>query len=354
MPRFFAPQTAYGLSSPTPQIFPPPIVKDRAPTITDLAEVGRTWVDTTNEDAYTCVRLFATGVFPDIVQSATWINSGGGSGVFSSLTVDPGPIDFTGTFTENGDSTFNGNITCTGQGTFDSLIVDTGDIDVPTGDINVSSGSVNAVQGGFSGVVTAADFSSETGFTAGSLSIPANGSVLLFAYTDDNVGSQLSFDKNRLGGVLTTGDQLGSIVFEGFDGSNYVGGARIEGLATGTIAAGQVPGFLRFSTASGTGVSTTRMVIDEDGLITINSPDIGTISVSSLGDVHASQLVATADTGGFITNTTFTNTDVTSAPGGGALTIDSQSVNPGVNAGFIKIYVGNTTAYIPYFTNISP
>lgn len=362
MSRSLANQLAVGLRSPAIRVPGLPIIQTRAPAVNDLAEIGRIWVDKSADDAYICVNRGATGVHPNVQQTATWINSGGGSGVFSSLTVNPGPTNLTGTLTVTGDSTFNGDLTCTGTGRFNALIVDTGDITVPTGDINVTAGDLTltagdlfAVNGSFTNLVDANEFSSALGITSGISGSGNNPSHELFGGSNNNVGAQISFNKSRLGGVLTTGDQLGSIKAQGFDGTNYVGGTRIDFFSTGTIAAGQVPGFMQFYTASATGVVTLRASLDQDGLFTIAAPDTGRSAIiASASDVEADQLVANDDVAGTAAKTTFTNGDVTSVAGGAKLTIDSQSAVAGVNAGFIKIYVGATTAYIPYFTNISP
>lgn len=69
-------------------IGPLPIVEDRAPTTQDAGEVGVTWIDKTNNDAY-----FLTSVSPGQVYN--WINAGGGSGTFSAVTVNPGNLTVT-------------------------------------------------------------------------------------------------------------------------------------------------------------------------------------------------------------------------------------------------------------------
>lgn len=57
-----------------------------------------------------------------------------------------------------------------------------------------------------------------------------------------------------------------------------------------------------------------------------------------------------AGAAGFVTLTNATNT----TQGAGALSILSTNANPGNNAGFLKVYVGASTAWVPYFTNIAP
>lgn len=295
---------ALGIEGNPVKIFAPPIVENRAPQPTDVAEEGRVWIDPSNEDVYICTKTAGT---------STWINSGGGDGVFSSLTVNPGPTTLTG-------------------GLF--------------ADFGIFSGSLNA------GVtqVSALDVGSAVNGTVGLSTI--------FSSTNGTGGPEFELKKSRLGSTILSGDAIGLITFEGFDGSGVpvpVSGAEISAVSTGVIAANQVPGILRFSTASATGVLTLRAGFDQDGIFTILSPDTGRVAiVASASDIEADQLVANDDVAGTAAKTTFTNGTVANVAGGGTLSIDSQSANPGTQAGFIKIYVGTTTGYIPYFTDISP
>ncbi len=64
--------------SPYDQSFPP-IISKRSPTTRDKAELGTIWINTVLNDAFILTSV-ASGV-------ATWINAGGGSGTFSSLSI---------------------------------------------------------------------------------------------------------------------------------------------------------------------------------------------------------------------------------------------------------------------------
>lgn len=90
--------------------------------------------------------------------------------------------------------------------------------------------------------------------------------------------------------------------------------------------------------------------------ITATTGNISALSggVSASGVVSGLMLSAIGDSGsGFATITTITNATNTTQ-GVGVLGILSTTGNPGNNAGFIKVYVGLTPAYIPYYTNIAP
>lgn len=187
------------------------------------------------------------------------------------------------------------------------------------------------------------------------------------AFLNDNTvaadGAILEFVKTRNEGIITSGDDLGTISFSANDGvSDFIASAFIDVVSTGVIGPNQVPSKMGFwTTPAAGGGPVERVVIDEIGTLAVaatTSPGSSIIAqgpILSISAVTGEMLRATGDTGnsgvGF---TNFTNGTVANVPGGGALTIDSQSAGAGTQAGFIKIYVGAQTAYIPYFTNIAP
>jgi hypothetical protein len=83
----------YGFSQSLLNIFPRPIVSTRAPATTDRAQIGSVWVNTATNNAYILTSIVA--------NVSTWESITGGAGVFSSLTVTPGPVSLTGTTTIN-------------------------------------------------------------------------------------------------------------------------------------------------------------------------------------------------------------------------------------------------------------
>lgn len=173
-------------------------------------------------------------------------------------------------------------------------------------------------------------------------------------------GAILQLIKNRSGGVITSGDTLGEIRFFGNDGSSNIQGSVIKSVSSGTIAANRVASNLQFFThPDSTTASTLRMTIGAAGNVTIATPDSGVgLTVSGggatiTGTAVATQIAASGDTGGTASQNTITNATNTSLSSG-TLSIKSTTTNNGNNAGFIKVYVGTTVAYIPYFTNIAP
>lgn len=71
--------TAYGLSQALLNVFPQPIVAQRAPTVNDKAKIGSVWINQPANAAYILTSIAN--------NAANWENAGGGAGVFTSLTV---------------------------------------------------------------------------------------------------------------------------------------------------------------------------------------------------------------------------------------------------------------------------
>src|SRR5579859_3068844 len=79
-------QTAYGLSQALINVFPVPIVSPAAnPTTSNLAQIGTIWINKSANAAFILTSI--------VSNSANWINLVGGAGVFTSLTVNPGPTN---------------------------------------------------------------------------------------------------------------------------------------------------------------------------------------------------------------------------------------------------------------------
>jgi hypothetical protein len=93
---------------------------------------------------------------------------------------------------------------------------------------------------------------------------------------------QLSHSRSNTTGsntLVQNGDRLGSILFFGADGTNYITAASIRGDVDGTPGANDMPGRLVFSTtADGASSPTERMRIKSDGTVcigTTNSTPVG-------------------------------------------------------------------------------
>ena len=100
-------------------------------------------------------------------------------------------------------------------------------------------------------------------------------------FSTDTGGAEVGFAKARCSvaspTTIVTGDTLGRLTFEGYDGANYQEMASIEAVSTGTVASGRVPTYLKFQTATNANpsVMTERMRIDETGAINIGQSTAG-------------------------------------------------------------------------------
>jgi hypothetical protein len=100
--------------------------------------------------------------------------------------------------------------------------------------------------------------------------------------------------------ILSSGDNLGILSFQGADGSALREAARIDAQVDGTPGANDMPGRLVFSTtADGAASPTERMRITSGGIVNING---GKFQVNTNGDVDLS-VTTNSNDNGFIFDT---------------------------------------------------
>lgn len=332
-------QRAYGLTAPTVDVFPTPVVTDKPPTTKNFGVPGQIWIDQSLDDVFMLVKQ--TGSSSASTQTATWFNLAGGSGVFNSLTVGPGTATF------NGTSIFDDQVTINDPGGgLDALRI-TGDVTVTNGRILIS-------------------------FTDDSILLDDDG-VSVFNRENDASANLVQFFKNRTGAPVIAGDDLGFIEASGESTTGVSSSSQIFFRADplGTIGADSVPGFISFRTKEegAPALPKERMTIDRNGSVDIKAPDAGADALNiagntvitagslivSAGNVSGQELNADNDNGGpgGGTSTTFTN-NTEGAAGSGSLTIVSATgTGNATNSGFIKIYVGGDTRFIPIFTTVN-
>jgi hypothetical protein len=95
----------------------------------------------------------------------------------------------------------------------------------------------------------------------------SSGTIMVGTYLNGTNGPTIFLAKSRAGTVgqntvVTTGDTLGTISFQGADGTNYAAAATIIVTATGTVGAAQIPGNMVIQTASTAGTLTTAITVD--------------------------------------------------------------------------------------------
>lgn len=92
---------AYGLNNPLQSLAPQPIIAQRAPTTSDIAELGTIWIFKPSNQYYVLTSV--------VSNSASWESAGSANPSFSSLAV-------------TGNATVGGTLGVTGQATFTTLI----------------------------------------------------------------------------------------------------------------------------------------------------------------------------------------------------------------------------------------
>ena len=102
-------------------------------------------------------------------------------------------------------------------------------------------------------------------------------------------GPIFNFNKSKSGtigtrGAVASGDRLGTLVFGGDDGTNFITAASINCLVDGAAGTNDMPGRLTFSTtADGASTPTERMRITNNGTVFIgNGPTSGTPNAATL------------------------------------------------------------------------
>jgi hypothetical protein len=124
-------------------------------------------------------------------------------------------------------------------------------------------------------------------------------SATLFNSAAAGGGGSLALNKsntNTLGGqaVVANGDVLGTVFFNGSDGTNFVRGAQILAAVDGTPGTNDMPGRLAFSTtADGASSPTERMRIDNAGRIGIGTtaPTNTSLRISGVQSTSTAYLV---------------------------------------------------------------
>lgn len=256
---------SYGLNQPLNLENPTPIIAKRNPTTSDFALLTTIWTNTTNNAVFILASVAN--------NTANWVAATGGAGVFTSLTVTPGPISLTGTTMIN---TAGGATTTIGTG--------------GTGPVQIGNATGNTSVTG--SLTTTTSLNAGTSITSTNGAISAGNTVV---GTNPAIFQAL---KSRGGGVITTGDGLGQMLFAGFDGTQYTVGAAITSASSGTIANTRVAGNLNFFTHpdAAVGGPTSRMTINSAGNVVINNPDSGVgLTVAGGGaTVTAGNITATA------------------------------------------------------------
>jgi Chaperone of endosialidase len=156
-----------------------------------------------------------------------------------------------------------------------------------TANINTTGSAVSSIGTGGTGATNIGNatgntavtgsLTASTTLTATSGNITAtNGSIEVGATAAASTAQDVDFLKSRSGGVITTGDTLGTITWQGHDGTQYITGAQIVGVTSGTIATNRIPTSLQFYThPNSTTAATLVATLAPGGGLEIATPTSG-------------------------------------------------------------------------------
>ena len=111
--------------------------------------------------------------------------------------------------------------------------------------------------------------------------------------------------------AVQSGDELGGLIFQGYDGTSNIPAAYIRANVNGTPGTNDMPGRLIFATtADGASSATERMYIDNAG--TVSTPDTGRIQIGSGAELASALVISRPMTGNAVVWNTYTTSSVQS------------------------------------------
>jgi hypothetical protein len=254
--------------------------------------------DSSNWVAFQAPGTVATNItwtLPDADGTSGQALTTNGSGTLSWSSAAAAKITIGNTEAEVVDTGVDGHFKVTTEGT-EALRVDASQrllVGTSTARANLFNSTVSAafqIEGVAASTRVASLISSETG--------AANGFFLALArQTSGAVGGNT---------VVSSGDSLGGISFQGSDGTEFVQSALIEAFVDGTPGANDMPGRLVFSTcADGSASPTERMRLDQYGrLFTYSGGEASAFRSSGATNVGTIVLVVAGGASSTTTGTT--------------------------------------------------
>lgn len=212
----------YGLTNALQSIPPQPIIAHRAPTSADKAELGTLWIEPTDTSGDI---VNGSWVLTSIIGNAAfWSDMSGGTGVFTALTVNPGPTNLS--TVGNGAVTIgnvsntqpitisvgSGNFALNGNGHTINLGTDNAANTTTLGSTNTSSNTT--VQAGTSSVALSTTGNGSitlTSASGGAIALSSGGNVSMVPATT-TVASPTN--------TATINHRVGSATFTGFTTAN--------------------------------------------------------------------------------------------------------------------------------------
>jgi hypothetical protein len=344
------PLRAYGFDGYV-NVFPFPIVTNRAPVDgQDSGVNGQVWIDTVGQDSYTMVDT----------NTSTWINTGGGAGLFTDLDVDPGPVVINSTLT-----TITGTanvadvieLTTGGAAGVNSTITINNTTGTDAAAIGLFS-DLGGISASAAGIIEIA--SSLNG--AGAVTIAADGGVTETVLITSNQGTSA--------GSITLGSLLGGILLETAAAAKDVTLSSVLGsitlsageVAANAIAIGAANGSAQITAGQAVATAIIIEATNAAGGVQIKAGSNGILigtdgdtAILSMGDVIPTSARTTTLAGGTIGSAIADTVDI--APDGANFAGSSKVVNIATGAlvlgtQTVNIASGNVTAAQTQAVNI--
>jgi len=231
---------APGSVQPFVSLNPAPVIANRAPTADDNYESSTIWIQQVDTSGVPVNTIWILASVQNSVANWIEIAPGSGAGNFTSLTVNPGPVDFTGDFTQEGDADIN----VEGAGTTNiNTGTATGDVTIgnATGepDITIVTGAAGSLQLNVAGQLGAASIQDTVASPATATDINARlGYSTWTGFTTAAAGTQVLTVNNNT--VLANSAVMYSINNEGSnDAQMWISRCQVDpGVLTFTLVNG--------------------------------------------------------------------------------------------------------------------
>ena len=155
-------------------------------------------------------------------------------------------------------------------------------------------------------------------------------------------------------GAVTTGQNVGSVIFQADDSAKFQIIAQISAQATGTISAGVVPGNLNFQTANASGVLGVVLTLDTAGHIWPSAVQNLTCGTGCSGTPSGNDTFFQMTSGTGVTSVTanFSTTWLAGAPGCVASLATSLAVSSSIVASSTAVTVSFTAPVTSAIINV--
>ena len=288
------PKMAYGPGDDLVQIPAAPIIAKRAPTTSDFAQLGTTWVDKSADTVYVLTSISS--------NSANWATSpASGVATFTSVEVDGGDIDCingSGITIDSGNLTVSaGNVSVVGN------LAVTGDLDL-TGDFDITSSDAVSIT------------SSKDAVQAVYLHADGGTSETIEIYADQGTAVNSVNIHSDVGGITLTATGLATA--DAINLSALAGGVDIDGILQVNIASAQDASDAVKIVSSAGGMDITAIGEAAQDIDISNTG--GSVNISA-SEAIADAVVVTASAGGI---------DI-AAVGGAGLDVDISNTGGSVN-----------------------